>query len=221
MNARRMLVIDADPVLSRVLTRSFRQRNFDAASVRDAETAIEFAESNPLDFVILEKDVPGASGAELIRTLRTLNPRAKLLVLTSRPSVESAIHCIKLGACNYLAKPAHVEELLQGFGIDPLAVAASLKHPRPRKAHSLDEFEWKHIRRVLVEHEGNVSAAARELRMNRRTLQRKLEAYEAKTGKDIATQIRAGSDRRRRIMLRRKFVESRKSGVNADAPQPG
>lgn len=204
MTAKRMLIVDADPVQSRVLTRTLRQRSFAVTSVRDAKEAMSIAQSEQPDYVILEQELADtASGLGLIRPLRTLNPQTKILVLTNRASIESAVQSIKLGACNYMAKPAYIEEILHGLGIDPAAVAEKLKHPEPEKVHSLDEFEWKHIRRVLVEHQGNVSAAARELRMNRRTLQRKLEAREAKSGKDVAAEIRAGSDRRRRIELRR------------------
>jgi two-component system response regulator RegA len=80
------------------------------------------------------------------------------------------VEAIKLGAINYLAKPAGVDEILTALGRldgDPGA-------PLPEAPMSVDRLEWEHIQKVLAEHNGNLSATARALKMHRRTLQRKL-----------------------------------------------
>ena len=109
----------------------------------------------------------------LIEPLRREYPRMRIVVLTGYASIATAVKAIKLGADDYLAKP-----------VTAAAVAAVLE--RGARTKSGDErtaahepmsprrLEWEHIQRVLAEHDGNISATARTLRMHRRTLQRKL-----------------------------------------------
>ena len=96
----------------------------------------------------------------------------RILVLTGYASIATAVKAIKRGADDYLAKPvtagavaAVLEREARPEGGDP---AAPLEPMSPRR------LEWEHIQRVLAEHDGNISATARTLRMHRRTLQRKL-----------------------------------------------
>ena len=83
------------------------------------------------------------------------------------------MQAIKLGADDYLAKPANVDSILAALHGsapgEPVAESAG-----PAVPLSVDRLEWEHIQRVLVEHEGNISSTARALNMYRRTLQRKL-----------------------------------------------
>lgn len=200
----RFLIVDDDPAQARVLTRTLRMRGFDVTSVREPETALTEASSIVPDYAVIEQEFAGRSGLALIRPLRGINPDVKILVLTGHGSVERAVDSIKLGACNYMVKPACPEEVMAGLGI---AAAGSVVAPREVRAvtrtYSLDEFEWKSILRALNDHDGNVSAAARALKMHRRTLQRKLEGHQAKSGKDIVAEMRVNGPRRRRIEMRK------------------
>lgn len=209
MNNNKMLIVDGDSVQARALTRSLRLRHFDAVSVRDAAAALAEAADTLPDYAVVEQQLGDASGLALIRRLKDINPRMRVLVLTAYASVDNAVRAVKLGAWNYMAKPAYVEEILTAFGIDPAAVVADLKTPVAEKTHSLDDFEWKHILRALNDHDGNVSAAARALRMNRRTLQRKLESRQGRAGKDIVAEIRSSGQRQRRAELRQAYAAAR------------
>lgn len=209
MDNNKMLIVDGDPVQARALTRSLRLRHFDAVSVRDAASALAEATATMPAYAIVEQNLADASGLSLVRRLKAVNPQIRVLVLTAYASVDNAVRAVKLGAWNYMAKPAYVEEILGGLGIDPAAVAAELKAPLAEKTHTLDDFEWKHILRALSDHDGNVSAAARDLRMNRRTLQRKLENRQAQGGKDIVAEIRSNGRRQRRAELRQAYAAGR------------
>ena len=77
---------------------------------------------------------------------------------------------IKLGATHYLAKPVDADQVVAA--LNKTEGDASL--PISDSPLSVDRLEWEHIQRVLAEHEGNISATARALKMHRRTLQRKL-----------------------------------------------
>jgi len=92
-------------------------------------------------------------------------------MLTAYASIATTVEAIKLGAKNYLTKPASIEEILEKLTVQ----AASLETPIEDSHLSVKRLEWEHLQKVLLEHNGNVSAAARALNMHRRTLQRKLQ----------------------------------------------
>jgi two-component system response regulator RegA len=111
-------------------------------------------------------------GLALVAPLRARHPALRIVVLTGYASIATAVKAIKLGADDYLAKPVTagaVADVLARTPAEPTAAPAPAAEPMsPRR------LEWEHIQRVLAEHDGNVSATARTLRMHRRTLQRKL-----------------------------------------------
>jgi two-component system response regulator RegA len=95
----------------------------------------------------------------------------QILMLTGYGSIPTAVEAVKMGAVNYLAKPVDVDTILANFGSEGAAQSIEVTPSRM----SLKRLEWEHIQRVLEEHDGNISAAARSLNMHRRTLQRKLQ----------------------------------------------
>lgn len=174
----KVLIVDADPAQARVLTRALRQRGLEVVSTRAAEAALRAAARCAPDLVVIEQFLAGECGLALIRPLRAINPATRILVLTASPSIAAAVAAIKAGACNYLAKPAYVDELLAAADLR-LDSAQATQPPLPRVAaapriHSLQELERQHLRRTLADHHGNVAATARALHMHRKTLQRKL-----------------------------------------------
>ena len=119
---------------------------------------------------MLDLNLGGESGLRLLPHLREQAPQAVILVLTGYASIATAVDAIKLGAAQYLAKPAGVDDILAAF---------EQREPNPAQhapehTMSVRRLTWEHIQRVLAEHDGNVSATARALKMHRRTLQRKL-----------------------------------------------
>jgi two-component system response regulator RegA len=127
-------------------------------------------EGPPFDAVILDLRLATESGLHLIAPMKSAWPLARILLLTGYASIATAVEAIKLGATHYLAKPAGVEEILAALGRAEGDADAEL----PEAPLSVDRLEWEHIQKVLAEHDGNLSATARALKMHRRTLQRKL-----------------------------------------------
>jgi two-component system response regulator RegA len=121
--------------------------------------------------------MPGASGLELVRRLTIRHPGVVVVVLTGYGSIATAVEAVKLGAANYLTKPADVNDLLRAFGVAPAPPAAASVQSAPGEVPSLARVEWEHISRVVADCGGNISQAARLLRMQRRSLQRKLAKY--------------------------------------------
>ncbi len=173
--AQRFLVVEDDPIFSRVLTRSLRSRGFEVMLATNSEEALANALALPPDFVVLDLKLGYESSLPLIRPLREIHPVMRICLLTGFANIATAVEATKLGAHYYLAKPAHVDEILGRLGIESQQNGTDAT-PVP---HSLDEVEWRHIRHVLRECGGNVSKAARVLNMHRRSLQRKIASQES------------------------------------------
>jgi CheY-like chemotaxis protein len=90
----------------------------------------------------------------------------RIVILTGYPSIRTAVEAIKLGATDYLAKPANVDEVVSALqrnrGNDGVPIG--------KKPMSVHRAEWEYISLVLHENDGNISASARALSMDRRTL---------------------------------------------------
>ena len=169
-NAPCLLVVDDDPAFNKVLARALGQRGFDTYGATDGEAALELARDHEPEFVVLDLNIGGESGLKLIRPLLEASPGARILVLTGYASIATAVDAVKLGAVQYLAKPADIDSIIRALraeGVRP-------EDHAPGAPLSVDRLEWEHIQRVLAEHHGNISATARALQMHRRTLQRKL-----------------------------------------------
>ncbi|WP_300334184.1 response regulator transcription factor [Accumulibacter sp.] len=166
-----LLLVDDDEVFRRVLARALERRGYAVSPAADVASALSLAQAQAPEYAVVDLKMPGDSGLCLIEKLIELDPSTRIVMLTGYASIATAIEAIKLGAVHYLAKPCDADELVAALnkgseGDSTIPVAGS--------PLSVDRLEWEHIQRVLKEHQGNVSATARALKMHRRTLQRKL-----------------------------------------------
>ncbi|MDD3353531.1 response regulator transcription factor [Zoogloea sp.] len=175
-DAPHILVIDDDPAFNRVLTRALSQRGFTVFGAQDPEAALSLARLHEPEYVVLDLNIGGSSGLRMIEPLLAANPDCRILVLTGYASIATTVDAIKLGATQYLAKPADVDAILKALNATEVVIADQVS----AGPMSVDRLEWEHIQRVLAENEGNISATARALKMHRRTLQRKLAKRPAK-----------------------------------------
>lgn len=164
-----LLLVDDDVTFCTVLSRALDKRGFAVTVAHSVEQALPLAEANPPEFAVVDLKMDGVSGLVLVKTLHELDPATRIVMLTGYASIATAVEAIKLGATQYLAKPANANEIVAAFGH-----AASADIPLNAQPPSVDRLEWEHIQRVLQAHDGNISATARALNMHRRTLQRKL-----------------------------------------------
>lgn len=172
LEIERYLVIDDDVTFCSVLERALQRRQLVVATAHDAKTALAVAADFQPSHAIVDLKLGQDSGMHLIKPLLAIIPEMQILMLTGYGSIPTAVEAVKTGAVNYLAKPVDVETILTSFGSASSAEQESETAPNPM---SLKRLEWEHIQRVLEEHGGNISAAARSLNMHRRTLQRKLQ----------------------------------------------
>jgi two-component system response regulator RegA len=172
-----VLVVDDDDAHRSALARAFERRGFEARLAGSVSEALALIEHASPSFASIDLRMPGASGLELVGKLVTLHPNAVVVVLTGYGSIATAVEAVKLGAADYLTKPADVNDLLRAFGVGPAEAATPAPPDATDEVPSLARVEWEHISRVLADCGGNISQAARRLRMQRRSLQRKLAKY--------------------------------------------
>jgi two-component system response regulator RegA len=168
----RILIVDDDEPFRLALRNAFLRRGYEVAvagSPAEAETAVR--EGVP-QYAVVDLRMPGGSGLDVVRALRALSSPPQVVVLTGYGTIGTAVEAVRLGAINYLNKPADADE-----------IEAALQGKRPPSPHdvpSLDRQEWEYLNRVLADCNGNISEAARRLKMHRRTLQRKLQKHPPK-----------------------------------------
>ncbi|WP_298450981.1 response regulator [uncultured Marinobacter sp.] len=165
------LLIDDDTAFLEVLQRALKRQGIEAAIATSQAEALGTLSTQSFSRCVLDLNLAGESGLQLLPELLHRQPDLDVLVLTGYGSIATAVEAMRRGAINYLCKPVTVSQLISGF--DALAITPELRPEPP----SVEEMEWEHIQRVLNEHEGNVSATARALNMHRRTLQRKLQKH--------------------------------------------
>jgi two-component system response regulator RegA len=171
LNADRptLLLVDDDEIFRTVLARALEKRGFGVTLASSVEQALPLARVNPPEYAVVDLKMEGASGLVLIQALHELDPATRIVVLTGYASIATAVEAVKLGATQYLSKPANADEIVAAFGH-----SASTELPLDALPATVERLEWEHINRVLQEQQGNISATARRLNMHRRTLQRKL-----------------------------------------------
>jgi two-component system response regulator RegA len=173
MNAadKRLLIVEDDADFAATLARAMGRRGFAVATAADAAAAREVAAAFAPSHAVVDLKLPGESGLKVVEFLAALTPAPAVVVLTGYASIATAVEAVRLGARHYLAKPADADEILAALLRDEPDAELDV-HPEPL---TVARLEWEHIQKVLNEHDGNISATARALKMHRRTLQRKLD----------------------------------------------
>jgi two-component system response regulator RegA len=173
VTAASILVVDDSRLFRERLGQAFRDRGFVVAVAAGFDEAMQQARLARPRLAVVDLRMPGRSGLELVRELMQLDPSMRVLVLSGFGSIATAVDAIKLGAVNFLPKPADVDEILAAFERSDVALPAETTCELS-DAPSLARAEWEHIHRVLADCDGNISETARRLGIHRRSLQRKL-----------------------------------------------
>lgn len=173
----KILLIDDDETFCATLARALNRRGLEAHTAHTPIDALNHVQlAQPTHAILDLKLGDEASGLDLIEPLLAANPELEIVVLTGYASIATTVLAMKRGAVGYLAKPVDVPAVLAALGCEDNAQGNESGHSNESEERmSLKRLEWEHINRVLAEHEGNVSAAARTLGLYRRTLQRKLD----------------------------------------------
>jgi two-component system response regulator RegA len=164
---RTLLLVDDDaPFLTR-LARAMESRGFEVATAGSIREGKELARAKKPAFAVVDLRLEDGNGLDVVAALQDARPEARIVVLTGYGNIATAVAAVKLGAVDYLSKPADadaVEAALLAKGDD--------KAVPPENPMSADRVRWEHIQRVYELCDRNVSETARRLNMHRRTLQR-------------------------------------------------
>lgn len=174
MNSRQteesILIVDDDLVFTKVLAKALSNRGYKTHIANNSQETWKSIRECQFDKIILDLRIGKDSGISLLPDIIERQPDSRVVILTGYSSIATAVEAIKLGAANYLCKPADADEILAAFRKEKGDPDVALTGQPP----SVDRIQWEHIQKVLHENNGNISATARMLGMHRRTLQRKL-----------------------------------------------
>lgn len=102
-----VLVVDDEAVVLTVLREALRRGGYRVTTAASAEEAIDLMQKRRFDLVLTDKNLPGASGMEVLRVARSLNPAPAVVMITGYSSLDSAVEALDMGALDYIEKPIH------------------------------------------------------------------------------------------------------------------
>jgi len=162
-----LLIVDDDKPFLQRLARAMESRGFVVDTADSVAEGIRKAEAGPPAYAVVDLRLEDGNGLDVIELIRKRRPDSRMVVLTGYGNIATAVTAVKLGAVDYLAKPADADEVVAALTHDGTAKAAPPENPM-----SADRVRWEHIQRVYELCDRNVSETARRLNMHRRTLQR-------------------------------------------------
>jgi len=164
---RSLVIVDDDKAFLQRLARAMELRGFEVRMASSVAEGIELMRQKPPAFAVVDMRLEDGNGLDVIAELNQIRPESRAIVLTGYGNFATAVTAVKLGAVDYLAKPADADEVT-----DALLAPADSKAAPPENPMSADRVRWEHIQRVYELCNRNVSETARRLNMHRRTLQR-------------------------------------------------
>jgi two-component system, response regulator RegA len=174
---RLLLIVEDDAAFARTLARSFERRGYTVLVAASLDEAVNLLQQHtPTHAVVDLKLDASTSGLACVQALHNHSPEMLIVVLTGFASINTAVEAIKLGACQYLAKPSNTDDIEAAFG----HVAGTAEVELTNRSTSIKTLEWERIHQTLAETGFNISETARRLGMHRRTLARKLEKQRIK-----------------------------------------
>ena len=164
---RSLLIVEDDKLFLARLARAMETRGFKVTIAETVADGLQQVEQNPPAFAVVDMRLGDGNGLDVISALKRRRADARGIVLTGYGNIATAVNAVKLGAVDYLAKPADADDVVNAL----LAIEGRTAEP-PANPMSADRVRWEHIQRVYELCNRNVSETARRLNMHRRTLQR-------------------------------------------------
>lgn len=162
-----ILVVDDDKPFLQRIGRALETRGFDVTLAESVSDGMAALNRNSPEYAVVDMRLQDGNGLELVEKLRAVNPASRSVILTGYGNIATAVSAVKLGATDYLAKPADADDIIAALTRNP-----DEKAEPPENPMSADRVRWEHIQRIYELCGRNVSETARRLNMHRRTLQR-------------------------------------------------
>ena len=163
---RTLLIVEDDkPFLTR-LARAMETRGFAVDTAETVAEALAKVKAAAPAYAVVDMRLADGSGLDVVAAIRDKRADSRAIILTGYGNIATAVTAVKLGAVDYLSKPADADEIYAALTL------TGDKAPPPENPMSADRVRWEHIQRVYEACDRNVSETARRLNMHRRTLQR-------------------------------------------------
>lgn len=162
-----LLLVDDDEPFLRRLAKAMEKRGFTVETADCVAAGRAIATARPPAYAVVDLRLEDGTGLDVVEVLRERRPEARIVVLTGYGAIATAVAAVKIGATDYLSKPADAQDVMNALLAPEGAVP-----PPPENPMSADRVRWEHIQRVYELCDRNVSETARRLNMHRRTLQR-------------------------------------------------
>ena len=162
-----LLIVDDDRAFLQRLARAMEIRGFAVEAAGSVNEGLALLRQRAPAFAVVDMRLDDGNGIDVIAALKELRPDSRAVVLTGYGNIATAVSAVKIGAADYLAKPADADDVYNALLASP-----DDKAPPPENPMSADRVRWEHIQRVYELCNRNVSETARRLNMHRRTLQR-------------------------------------------------
>ena len=169
---RSLLIVDDDENFLKTLANAMEKRGFDVETAASVEAGKAAANKRPPAYAVcdLRFDDGNGNGLDVVERIREKRPDCKIVVLTGYGAIATAVAAVKIGALDYLAKPADINTIIAAL----LGKGGAESSDVSENPMTVDRVKWEHIQRVYEMCDNNVSETARRLNMHRRTLQRVL-----------------------------------------------
>lgn len=162
-----LLLVDDDESFVKRLAKAMEKRGFAPETAESVAQGQAMAKARPPAYAVIDLRLKDGNGLDVVETLRDIRPDCRIVVLTGYGAIATAVAAVKVGATDYLSKPADANDITQA-----LLTRNEGLPPPPENPMSADRVRWEHIQRVYELCDRNVSDTARRLSMHRRTLQR-------------------------------------------------
>ena len=162
-----LLLVDDDEPFLRRLAKAMEKRGFSVETADSVVMGKAIATARPPAYAVIDLRLEDGNGLDVVEALREKRSDARIVVLTGYGAIATAVAAVKIGATDYLSKPADANDIMQA-----LLTTEGDHPPPPENPMSADRVRWEHIQRVFELCDRNVSETARRLNMHRRTLQR-------------------------------------------------
>ncbi len=162
-----LLLVDDDKTFLTRLERAMAKRGFVVRIADNVADGLAAVSASAPAFAVVDLRLEDGNGLQIVSALHQKRPDARAVMLTGYGNIATAVTAVKLGAVDYLSKPADADDVINAL----LAMGETRPQP-PENPMSADRVRWEHIQRVYELCDRNVSETARRLSMHRRTLQR-------------------------------------------------
>ncbi|MCA3453980.1 MAG: ActR/PrrA/RegA family redox response regulator transcription factor [Rhodobacter sp.] len=164
---RSLLLVDDDEPFVKRLAKAMEKRGFLPETAESVAEGKAIALVRPPAYAVVDLRLEDGNGLDVVEALRDKRPGCRIVVLTGYGAIATAVAAVKIGAIDYLSKPADANDITRAL----LSTGEGMPAP-PENPMSADRVRWEHIQRVYELCDRNVSETARRLSMHRRTLQR-------------------------------------------------